>query len=100
MTYRDLQKRHDQPFKPFRIRMKAHTSYDVADLGIRASNWQQTGRTFSQGNFDYSPDGLVDVADLGILASQWQQELAAPSAPLPGAARKPAAIQRVATQVL
>jgi hypothetical protein len=54
---------------------------DVADLGVLASNWQQSPRTFSQGNFDYSPDGLVDVADLGILASQWQQQLVAPTAP-------------------
>jgi hypothetical protein len=53
---------------------------DVADLGVLASNWQQSPRTFSQGNFDYSPDGLVDVADLGILASQWQQSLSEPSA--------------------
>jgi hypothetical protein len=63
---------------------------DVADLGILASNWQQTGRTFSQGNFDYSPDGLVDVADLGILASQWQRALAEPSTPFAGRALRSA----------
>src|SRR4029079_5888153 len=52
---------------------------DVNDLGILASNWQQSPRTFSQGDFDYT--GTVDVNDLGILASQWQQQLAPPSAP-------------------
>jgi hypothetical protein len=52
---------------------------DVADLGILASNWQQTGRTFSQGDFTY--DGKVDVADLGILASNWQGSLPMPSLP-------------------
>ena len=52
---------------------------DVADLGIFASNWQQSPRTFSQGDFDYS--GAVDVNDLGILASHWQQTLSPPSAP-------------------
>jgi hypothetical protein len=72
-------------------------SVDVADLGILASNWQQSPRTFSQGNFDYSPDGLVDVADLGILASHWQQQLAAPSAPAPLSTRR--AVSRVAEQV-
>jgi Big-like domain-containing protein len=51
---------------------------DVNDLGILASNWQQSPRTFAQGDFDYS--GTVDVNDLGILASQWQQQL--PSAPI------------------
>jgi type VI secretion system secreted protein Hcp len=52
---------------------------DVADLGIFASNWQQSPRTFSQGNFDYSANGLVDVNDLGILASNWQKQLPQPS---------------------
>jgi hypothetical protein len=51
---------------------------DVADLGIVASSWQLPGRTFSQGNFDYSATGGVDVNDLGILASNWQQVLAGP----------------------
>jgi hypothetical protein len=53
---------------------------DVADLGVLASNWQQSPRTFAEGDFDYS--GTVDVADLGILASQWQQDLLASPAPL------------------
>ncbi|HEY7090649.1 MAG TPA: choice-of-anchor Q domain-containing protein, partial [Tepidisphaeraceae bacterium] len=51
---------------------------DQTDLGILSLNWGQIGRTFSQGNFDYSPDGLVNVNDLNILASHWQQSLAAP----------------------
>ncbi|HEY7090651.1 MAG TPA: glycoside hydrolase family 44 protein [Tepidisphaeraceae bacterium] len=50
------------------------------DLGILSLNWGQTGRTFSQGNFDYSPDGLVNIDDLNILASHWQQTLALPTA--------------------
>jgi hypothetical protein len=53
---------------------------DVADLGALASNWQQSPRRWSHGNFDYSPGGAVDVADLGILASNWQQGIS--SAPL------------------
>ena len=55
---------------------------DVADLGILATNWQQSPRTFAQGDFDYS--GKVDVNDLGILATRWQQSVAAPSAPAVG----------------
>jgi hypothetical protein len=51
---------------------------DVNDLGILATNWQQSPRTFSQGDFDYS--GTVDVNDLGILATKWQQALPAASA--------------------
>ena len=52
---------------------------DVADLGILATNWQQTGRTFGEGDFNY--DGSVDVADLGILATNWQGSLPMPSLP-------------------
>jgi hypothetical protein len=52
---------------------------DVSDLGILASDWQQTDRTFSDGDFDYN--GSVDVNDLGILATHWQRNLAMPSAP-------------------
>jgi hypothetical protein len=61
---------------------------DVADLGILAANWQQSQRTFSDGDLDYS--GTVDVNDLSILASRWQQQLSGPSAPAPSApARRP-----------
>jgi hypothetical protein len=67
---------------------------DVNDLGVLASNWQQSPRPFSQGNLDYSANGLVDVADLGILASNWQQELPVPSAPALGKARTPRAASR------
>jgi hypothetical protein len=43
---------------------------DIADLGILAVNWQQTGRYWHQG--DVNRDGMVDIADLGILAANWQ----------------------------
>jgi hypothetical protein len=66
---------------------------DVADLGILASNWQQSPRNFSQADFDYS--GMVDVNDLGILATHWQLTLA-PSAPFAPATR---AITRTARLV-
>jgi hypothetical protein len=72
---------------------------DVADLGVLASNWQQSGRTFSQGNFDLSPDGLVDVADLGILASHWQQQVAVPSAPALTDAPHRSRTPRMATEI-
>jgi hypothetical protein len=71
---------------------------DVADLGILATNWQQSPRTFADGDFDYS--GTVDVNDLGILASAWQQQLAPPSAPFASIPKKAASIKRVAAEVL
>jgi uncharacterized delta-60 repeat protein len=73
---------------------------DVNDLGILASNWQQSPRTYSQGNFDYSPDGLVAVNDLGLLASHWQQTLAPPSAPFSAPVQPSRTIKRMATEVL
>ena len=48
---------------------------DVTDLGILATNWQSSGKNFSQGDFNY--DGVVDVTDLGILATNWQKSLPA-----------------------
>jgi hypothetical protein len=48
---------------------------DVSDLGIVATNWQSSGRTFAEGDFNY--DRVVDVSDLGILATNWQKSLAA-----------------------
>jgi hypothetical protein len=58
---------------------------DVSDLGILATNWQSSGKHFSDGDFNY--DGLVDVSDLGILATNWQGTLAAPSSAV-GAAKQ------------
>jgi hypothetical protein len=51
---------------------------DFADLLILAQNYGQSGKTFSQGNFDYSPDGLVDFSDLLILAQNYNVSLIRP----------------------
>jgi hypothetical protein len=45
-------------------------SVNITDLGLLATNWQATGKTFSQGDFNY--DSVVDITDLGILATNWQ----------------------------
>jgi hypothetical protein len=74
-------------------------SVNVNDLGILASNWQLSSKRWSQGNFDYSPDGLVNVNDLGMLASNWQTVLAAPSAPARPAPKRHAA-SRIAVDLL
>lgn len=42
------------------------------DLIILAQSYGQVGKTFSQGNFDYSPDGKVDFNDLVILAQHYK----------------------------
>jgi hypothetical protein len=44
---------------------------DVRDLYALATNWQGSGKIFSQGDFNY--DGKVDVVDLTILARNWQK---------------------------
>jgi hypothetical protein len=54
---------------------------DITDPGILATNWQQSPRTFSQGDFNY--DGTVDITDLGILATNWQKNHPAPAARTP-----------------
>lgn len=60
---------------------------DVTDLGILATNWQTSGRKFSEGDFTY--DGVVDVSDLGILATNWQQTLPPPTGSRQPKIRKP-----------
>lgn len=42
---------------------------NVGDLGILASNWNGTGKTWLQADYNY--DGVVNVGDLGVLASNW-----------------------------
>ncbi len=54
---------------------------DISDLGTLATNWQEVGRTYAQGNFNYSADGAVDISDLGILATSWQNTVPVPVAP-------------------
>lgn len=49
---------------------------DFSNLLILAQNYGQSGRTFSQGNLDYSPDGKVDFDDLLILAQRYGTSLA------------------------
>jgi hypothetical protein len=66
-----------------------------ADLLILAQNYSQTGKTFSQGNFDYSPDGLVDFSDLLIVAQNYGTQLLV--APKPGGSSRQG---RVAESVL
>jgi hypothetical protein len=70
---------------------------DIADLYTLASNWQGTGKVFSQGDFNY--DGKVDAKDLGILSLNWQKNLPAPIAPAQPVALAPAAPKRTATRV-
>jgi hypothetical protein len=48
---------------------------DITDLGILATNWQQSPRSFSEGDFNY--DSIVDITDLGTLATRWQVNLPA-----------------------
>jgi Bacterial Ig-like domain len=45
------------------------------DLLVLAQNYNQTGKTFSQGNFDYSADGLVGFNDLLLLAQRYNQSV-------------------------
>jgi hypothetical protein len=69
----------DAPFDFFFLNGDANhdRTVDVSDLGILATNWQTSGKLFSEGDFNY--DGMVDVSDLGILATNWQQTLSPPA---------------------
>ena len=53
---------------------------DLTDFTILAANFNQSGKTFSQGDFNY--DGTVGLADFTILASRFNQTLASAAAPV------------------
>ncbi len=68
---------------------------NIEDMRIYAANFGQSGKTFSQGDFNY--DGTVDRLDLSILAQTWQYTLLPPPPPpapvvtsTTSAARRPA----------
>jgi uncharacterized delta-60 repeat protein len=48
---------------------------NFSDLVILAQNYNATGKTFSQGNFDYSAGGSVNFADLVLLAQRYGMNL-------------------------
>ncbi len=72
-----------------------------ADLVTLVRNYGRSGKTFSEGNFDYSPDGQVGFSDLLILARNFNTSLPVDSPTRPSSSpiissRQPA---RVATSV-
>jgi hypothetical protein len=70
---------------------------DVSDLGTLATNWQATGRNFTQGDFNY--DSTVDVTDLGNLATNWQQSISGASPATTSNFVTPATSKRVIDQI-
>jgi Bacterial Ig-like domain/Leishmanolysin len=70
---------------------------DFNDLLTLAQNYTQSGRTFAEGNYDYSVDGLVNFNDLLVLAQNYGTSLfstqaitasSAPSKAAPAAGRR------------
>ena len=53
---------------------------NLDDFNVLATNFGQTGRTFSQGNFNYDAGGNVNLDDFNVLASRFGTVLAGPSA--------------------
>jgi hypothetical protein len=51
--------------------MNRDRTVNFDDLLILAQNYGQAGRTYSQGNLNYSADGLVDFDDLLLLAQRY-----------------------------
>ncbi len=50
---------------------------NLNDFNILAANFGQTGRTFSQGNFNYDAAGNVNLDDFNLLASRFGTQLPA-----------------------
>jgi hypothetical protein len=58
-------------------------SVDLTDFTFLAANFNQSGRTFSQGDFNY--DGTVDLTDFTFLAGNFNKTLAPAAANAPSA---------------
>lgn len=50
---------------------------NLADFAILAANFNQSGRTFARGNFDYDLAGHVTLGDFAILAANFNRTLGA-----------------------
>ena len=70
-------------------------SVNFDDLLILAQNYGQSGRTYSQGNVDYSADGVVGFDDLLVLAQRYGTSLVQ-SQPLVNSAKN----RSVASEIL
>lgn len=60
------------------------------DLLVLAQNYGRTGRTFSEGNIDYSANGSVNFDDLLLLAQRYGTSFAVSPAPARSTTRPPA----------
>ena len=69
---------------------------DISDLGILATNWQQSPSRWNQGDFNY--DGIVDISDLGMLATNWQQTV--PTVPVSQSASRQVRAMQLGTAPL
>ena len=72
----------DAPFDFFVLTADANhdRSVDTLDFTIMATNFNQSGMAFSQGDFNY--DGTVNALDFNALATMFGTYLAPPDAPL------------------
>jgi hypothetical protein len=43
----------------------------IEDFNLLASNFGKTGKTFTQGNYDYSSDGAITITDFNVLATNF-----------------------------
>ena len=50
---------------------------DNLDFGALAGNWQLSGKTWKEG--DFNGDGTVDNLDFGALAGNWQKTVPEPA---------------------
>lgn len=55
---------------------------DILDFNILAANFGLSGKTTSEGNYDFSPDGTISITDFNILAANFGDRLSAPANPL------------------
>jgi hypothetical protein len=57
----------------------ANGTVDIQDFNVLATNFGKSGMTYSQGNYDYSPDNTVTITDFNVLATRFGTSLPATS---------------------
>jgi predicted outer membrane repeat protein len=70
---------HDASFFIFAADGDHNRAVDIQDFNLLAVNFGTSGKSFSQGNYDYSPDGKVTILDFNVLATNFGKHLDPPA---------------------
>jgi hypothetical protein len=77
--FNDMTFQHEGRFSILTGDLDRNGTVGFSDLVILAGNYNAAGKTYSQGNIDYSADGRVNFSDLVLLAGSYNKSLPPPA---------------------